>query len=279
MVRSKASRLAVTGALLAGALVLSGCSLVAPTGDDRARAVVDSTARGIAAAIDEERPRNVLASEFAYRYSEAGTPDDLSDTTLGSDTTTIEALEWNGMTRDDDGARFVLRISAHLSAHSSNSLGDPGYAEGDATACFAFRVFAFYAWTPTTADAVECPTTPATPPPSPAPTPTLADDASAVLEAVLAAATEQSLAADMRAAFPDDSVRSDRVMGARLIRDSGAEDGVLAAAVGIAGTTDCVVGRKSPDGAVATWHPQDVTLAAGEAGCSILNALHPVTTH
>jgi hypothetical protein len=94
-----------------------------------------------------------------------------------------------------------------------------------------------------------------------------------------AAATEQSLSAELLAAFPDDAAAADPVTGARLIRDSGAESGALAGAVGIAGTTDCAVGIRELDGTVRTWHPQDITLAAGEAGCTIGNALHPVTTH
>ncbi|MGA1838535.1 hypothetical protein VD659_16580 [Herbiconiux sp. 11R-BC] len=268
------------------ALLLGGCSMFLPrSGDDRARDAARATARQIAADIDDSRPRNVLASDLAYLHSDASRVAPATDDAAASgegDHLRITALSWDGMTRDDDGARFVLEIAVHQASFTSGSFGGESVEAGDWTGCFAFRVRPFFAWTPTTADETRCPEgdgSSPTPPPSPAPVPSLPDGAQETLRSVLAGATAGSLAAELAAAFPDGSVRSDPVTGARLIRDSGSEGAVLAAAVGIAGTTDCAVGTRAADGTVQVWHPQAITLSAGEAGCTISNALHPVTTH
>ncbi len=230
----------MTALVVVLALLLSGCSMFLPrSGDDRARDAARATATQIAADIDDSRPRHVLASDLAYLHSDASRLPPATDDATASgegDRLRITALSWDGMTRDDDGARFVLEIAVHKASFSSGSFGGESSDAGDWTGCFAFRVRPFFAWTRTTADETRCPE-------------------------------------------EDGSVRSDPVTGARLIRDSGSEGAVLAAAVGIAGTTDCAVGTRMADGTVQVWHPQSITLSAGEAGCTISNALHPVTTH
>ncbi|MFB2582430.1 hypothetical protein ACEXQD_14370 [Herbiconiux sp. P15] len=258
---------------------MSGCSLLfmGPSGDDVARDTVAEEAARIATDIDESRPRNVLASDFAYRYSSVS-----SSATTGNvgDRVSVEALSWSGMTRDDGGARFVLRITAHVAASNGASFGGGGsHEEGDASDCYAFRVRAFFEWTPTTANRVPCPDPPSTPPPSPAPTPALPDDAYERLGGVLAGSTAETLESVLQTAFPDESVPRNEVTGAHLTREAESSGGVLAVAVGVTSTTDCLVGIRRPDGSVAVWHPQDVTLAAGEAGCTVDAALRPVTTH
>ncbi|ERK69768.1 hypothetical protein [Leifsonia aquatica] len=273
----------VGAVLLSTALVtgLSGCvgPLGSTNGDARAHDAARHEADRVAAAIDDARPRNVLASDFAYSYSDAS--DSWSSSRVGEFTSdlTSEAIAWDGMTRDPGGARFVLRISAHVPAHSSSSFGGASWSEGVWSGCYAFQVFAFFEWRPTGVDEVGCLPSPPSPPPSPAPVPALPDDTETRLTAVLSAATRAGLANDLEKAFPDGSVRSDEVTGARLTRDSGAEGDVLGAAVGIAGTKDCLVGTRDADGTVHVRHPQNVTLEPGEAGCTLSNALHPVTTH
>ncbi|MGD8194193.1 hypothetical protein ACEXQB_006815 [Herbiconiux sp. P18] len=273
------------GARRAGLLVLgaavtvlsAGCSLIfaEPSGDDVARDAVAAEATRIATEIDDSRPRNVLASDFAYRYSSQGS--DVAVT--GSARIGAEALSWDGMTRDEDGARFVLRITAHVEAQNGASFGSGNHEAGDASDCNAFRVFAFFEWTPTTADRVSCPEAPAMPPPSPAPIPALPDDAYEKLTAVLTAAAPENLESALADAFPDDSVPRNDLNGSHLTRESLARGRLLAAAVGISSTTDCVMGVRHADGTVRVWHPQDVTLAAGEAGCTVDAALNPVQTH
>ncbi|MEN0084383.1 MAG: hypothetical protein AAGC66_06425 [Leifsonia sp.] len=253
------------------AVALSGCTPAFAAGDDRARDAAESGADRLAKMIDDSRPRNVLAADLAYQYTQPGSSWQRAP---GTDTTmSAEAISWQGETRDPAGAYFVLRITAHADG------GGWGRSDGDWSGCFAFRAHAFFAWKATSVRQVTCPSGTPTPPPSPLPAPALPADAEDRLSAVLAAATADDLAARLTAAFPDGSVRSDPVSGAHLTLDSGAEGAVLAAAVGISGTTHCTVGTRSAGGHVQVWHPQNVTLQRGEAGCTISNALHPVTTH
>lgn len=267
--------------LLGGGLLASatGCAgLTGPrSGEDVAHDAARAEADRIAEAIDDSRPRNVLASDFAYRYSDISGSGGRMDPGNNAELA-VDAVSWEGMTRDTGGARFVLRISAHAQARSS-TFGAAGWGEGDWSGCFAYRAYAFFEWRRTSVDTVGCPEAVPSPPPSPAPPPGLPEDTADRLTAVLTDATGASLEGDLEAAFPDDAVRHDPVTGAHLTRDSGAEGAVLGAAVGISGTTDCWVGKRDAAGAVAVWRPQKITLQAGEAGCTLSNALHPVTTH
>lgn len=262
----------VAAAMVAATALCSCTSLLGQTSpDDIAHDSARKGAERLATEIDDARIRNVLASDLASQYSDPGGSSWQRASGTGAELT-AEPVSWDGMTRDAGGARFVLRINAHVDG------GGWGRPSGDWSGCFAFRAFAFFAYRDTTADEVTCPPT-ASSPPSARPRPALPADAADLLSAVLATATEKSLAADLKAAFPDGSVRSDPVSGAHLIRDSGAEGPVLAAAIGISGTTDCQVGKRDRDGTVHVWRPQKITLQAGEAGCTIGNALHPVSTH
>ncbi|MFP3464032.1 hypothetical protein [Leifsonia sp. SIMBA_070] len=268
------SRGRVGWALLAAVVLvtgLAGCVPAFATPDGRAHDAARSGADRLAKAVDDSRPRNVLASDLAYEYAQPGSRWQQAPGT--NETLSAEAISWEGQTRDPGGAYFVLRISAHADG------GGWGRSSGDWSGCFAFRAHAFFAWQATSVREVVCPPGTPTAPPSPLPAPALPADAADRLSSVLASATANNLAAQLAAAFPDGSVRSDPVSGAHLTRDSGAEGSVLAAAVGISGTTDCKVGTRSADGRVQVWHPQNVTLQRGEAGCTISNALHPVTTH
>lgn len=266
--------------LLASALAACAGRPGERTGDTVAQDAARQEAARIAEAIDDSRPRNVLASDLAYRYSDSYRESSGAAPTVTADDVelSVQAMSWKGMTRDLGGARFVLRISAHAPSRSG-SLGRMGWAEGDWSGCFAFRVRPFFQWSATKPKNVICPSAPASPPSSPLPEPRLPADTADRLSAVLSAATATSLAGDLKAAFPDGSVRHDPVTGAHLTRDSGAEGAVLGVAVGVSGTTDCLVGKRDADGSVHVWHPENVTLQSGEAGCTLSNALHPVTTH
>ncbi|MFF9562252.1 hypothetical protein ACF1AJ_02770 [Leifsonia sp. NPDC014704] len=250
------------------------------TGDSIARDAARQEAERIAETIDDSRPRNVLASDLAYRYSDSYRASSGAAPTVTADDVelSVQAMSWKGMTRDPGGARITLRITAHAPSRSA-SLAQKGWSEGDWSGCFAFRVRPFFQWSTTKPKSVICPPAPASPPPTPLPNPSLPADTADRISAVLAAATPKSLAGDLKAAFPDDSVRHDPVTGAHLTRDSGAEGTVLGVAVGISGTTDCLVGKRDADGSVRVWHPANITLQSGEAGCTLSNALHPVTTH
>lgn len=270
---------AVTVAAAAAAL-LAGCGLrpFGPrSGDDVAHDAARGHAEGIATAIDESRPTNVLASDFAYLYSDR--PGESGRDSAGYPAELVtEAMSWDGMTRDGEGARFVLRITAHVEARSSG-VGGESWSAGDWAGCFGYEVHAFFEWRTTRARERPCPPGSVTPPPTPLPAPELPDDATERLKAVLATATASTLADDLAAAFPDDLVARDPVTGAHLTRDSGVEGAVLAAAVGISGRKDCVLGTRSADGVVSAGRPQPITLESGEAGCTVQNALHPVRTH
>jgi hypothetical protein len=268
-------------ATAAAVAVLAGCGIrpLGPRdGDDVAHDAARERADQIAAAIDEGRPRNVLASDFAYRYSDAadggwtGTPGEYPAEFV------TEAISWDGMTRDAGGARFVLRISAHVGSRSTG-FGGADWSDGDWTGCFGYEVHAFFEWRTTRARQQACPAASLTPPPAPLPAPELPDDAVDQLKAVLAAATAATLADDLEAAFPDDLARRDPVTGAHLTRDSAVEGAVLGAAVGISGTKECVLGTRAADGTVNAGTARPITLESGEAGCTASNALHPVTTH
>lgn len=271
------------GALLLAALglALAGCA-VQPfgprDGDDVAHDAARERADAIATTIDDSRPRNVLASDFAYRYSRTdgsglsgGSPEHPAELTA-------EAVTWDGMTRDDHGARFVLRITARVESRSAG-VGAASWSAGEWTGCFGYEVHAFFEWRTTTAHEQGCPEASPTPPPAPLPEPELPADAVERLRAVLAGASAATLEDDLRAAFPDDLVTRNPVTGAHLTRDAGAEGAVLAAAVGISGTKDCVLGTRAEDGTVSAGRPRPITLESGEAGCTVQNALHPVRTH
>lgn len=266
--------------LLASALAACAGPSDVRTGDAVAQNAARHEAERIAAAIDDSRPRNVLASDLAYRYSDPSRESSGEAPAVPADDVelSVQAMSWKGMTRDLGGARFTLRITAHAPSRSG-SVARKGWPEGDWSGCFAFRVRPFFQWSATKPKSVICPPAPASPPPTPLPKPSLPADTADRLSAVLAAATATSLADDLKVAFPDDSVRHDPVTGARLTRDSGAEGTVLGVAVGISGSTDCLVGKRDADGSVHVWHPADITLQSGEAGCTLSNALHPVTTH
>lgn len=266
--------------LLASALAACAGPSGVRTGDAVAQDAARHEAERIAEAIDDSRPRSELASDLAYRYSDSSRESSGQAPAVTADDVelSVQAMSWKGMTRDLGGARFILRITAHAPSRSG-SLAQKGWPEGDWSGCFAFRVRPFFQWSATRPKSVICPPAPASPPPTPLPNASLPADTADRLSAVLAAATAKSLADDLKSAFPDDSVRHDPVTGAHLTRDGGAEGAVLGVAVGISGTTDCLVGKRDADGSVHVWHPADITLQSGEAGCTLSNALHPVTTH
>lgn len=161
MNRAGWSRGRVGLSLLAAVGVVSGlvgCAPALAVGDSRARDAARSGADRLAKAADDSRPRYVLASDLAYEYAQ---PNSAWRRSPGIDARlSADAISWEGQTRDPDGARFVMRISTHVSSGGLNQ------SSGDWSGCFAFRAYPFFAWKETSVREVSCPPGTPTPPPS-----------------------------------------------------------------------------------------------------------------
>lgn len=106
---------------------------------------------------------------------------------------------------------------------------------------------------------IDCPDVERPPIPVPEVVPALPDDARQRIEAALGSATPESLASDVRAAFPEEFIKVETTV----------HGGELVAAVGIPAERECLLAVRRVDGTIHYPSYDQVWLEPGELGCSV----------
>lgn len=176
----------------------------------------------------------------------------------------IEPLAWSGRTFGDEFATIDVRFTATVTRRDSTGFGDRGSTAGSATMCYRY-VLQLYRYT--TREEIDCPIIVDPPIPVPEVIPALPVDARQRLETVLLAATPDSLATDVRAAFPDEFITV----------DTATHDGELVAAVGVPAERECLLAVRRTDGTIDYPGYDRVWLEPGELGCR--TALYTAPPH
>ncbi|MCT9001625.1 hypothetical protein [Microbacterium memoriense] len=227
----------------AGFAVLIAVLLSPQDGDALAREQVDNRARAI-------------AENLGY-WSEGVDAETLAAHHFTSSDGKVQPFAWSGDTSLPDGADVDVIISARVDPVSQGVIFQRRLTPGAAEKCFRFHVrsteYVSY-------DERDCAVGSAFPTPSARPEPALAPDTAARVSAVLSAADAASLESVVRAAFPEPGLSIDTTV---------TPDGELVAAVGIAGTGECVVRVRRTDGTVEPVSFDRIQLAPGEMGCRV----------
>ena len=172
----------------------------------------------------------------------------------------VEALDWSGRSGEGEGARIDVRITVDVDATTAATLGESSTEAGSATRCWRYAVVGFRYYDTLGLDEIECTDEPAPAAPTAVELPALPEDAEALVTQVLTAASPESLAGDLEAAFPQDSVTT----------ESDVDDGELVAAVGVPAERDCLVMVRDAAGTVTRQSYDPVWLEPGELGCSTM---------
>ncbi|MFI5833321.1 hypothetical protein ACIA5A_06545 [Micromonospora sp. NPDC051300] len=174
--------------------------------------------------------------------------------TADASTVRREALAWSGRVFGDERATVDVRFVVTVPEHSAGAISDTGHSAGTASRCYRYEL-RLYRYT--SYREIDCPSGAAPPPPSAAPVPKVPDDGRVRLTAVLRKATPQTLAARVRAAFPQEWLTVDTVT----------HEGALVAAVGVPAERDCLLLVRTPAGRIEEPGYDRVWLEPGEIGC------------
>lgn len=247
----------VTVALVCVGLPAAGWWVVSESigprdGDDVARDEI----RQAAAQVEEllgypTRARNAetFAARIVEREASAGWASD-------GDSLRIEPVAWSGRATGSELATIDVRFTATVAQRSAVSFGSRGTTAGSATLCYRY-VLQLYR--DTAREEINCPDIADPPIPVAEVIPALPDDAGQRLEAVLLSATPDSLAADVRTAFPDEFITV----------DTATHGGELVAAVGVPAERDCLLAVRLMNGAIVYPGFDRVWLEPGELGCRV----------
>jgi hypothetical protein len=221
-------------------------------GDEMARDRI----RLAAAQLEEDlgrlsRARNAetIAAEITKREEGAGRAPD-------GDSLRIEPVAWSGRAAGSTPATIDVRFAAIVAQRHAVNFGDRGTTAGSATMCYRY-VLQLYRYA--TREEIDCPDIANPPIPVPEVIPALPDDARQRLEKALRTATSKSLAADVRAAFPDEFVTV----------DTATHRGELVAAVGVPAERDCLLATRRVDGTIDYPGYDPIWLEPGELGCRV----------
>jgi hypothetical protein len=221
-------------------------------GDDVARDRI----RLAAASLEEDlgylsRARNAetIAAGISKREEGAGTAPE-------GDWLRIEAVAWSGRATGSRPATIDVRFTAIVGQRHAVSFGDRGSTAGSATMCYRYLLQLYrYA----TREEIDCPDIADPPIPVAEVIPALPDDARQRLEKALRTATSNSLAADVRAAFPDEFITV----------DTARHGGELVAAVGVPAERECLLATRRVDGTIDYPGYDRIWLEPGELGCRV----------
>lgn len=236
----------LAGAVLA-ASVLAGCWVpVESEGERRARRFADSQAEKLSDTFGYlSRPRD--AEMLATMVPDGGSQ--------GNGDVTVATLGWSGRAFSDEVATVDVRFEVTV-------LGDFFVTGGSATRCYRYTL-ALYRYAEYVG--IDCPAGATAAVPSPSPVLILPPDTEKRLTAALRTATAETLAARVRAAFPDPGIRVDTAV----------HEGELVAAVGVPAERDCVVMVRAAAGAPRRVSFDQVWLEPGETGCTAALYLSP----
>lgn len=220
-------------------------------GDDVARDYIRTAASGVRADLGYiNRMRN--AETFAARILERDAPVWLPI----RDSLQIEPVAWSGRTTGNEVATLDVRFTATVTWQSSGGFGARGNTAGSATACYRYLL---QLYRDTGQEKIDCPDIDEPPVPVAEVIPALPRDAKQRMEAVLLSAAADSLASDVRAAFPEDFI----------FVDTATHDGELVAAVGVPAERECLVAVRLVDGTIAYPGYDRIWLEPGEVGCKV----------
>ncbi|EEP73071.1 hypothetical protein MCAG_03398 [Micromonospora sp. ATCC 39149] len=232
-------------AVTVACLVLTGCS-ENRDGDSLARDIAATEA----ALLDDD-----LGYRNRVREAEYIAATEISKKVAGSGSTIRrEPLGWSGRTAGSEQATIDVRFVVTVAEQPGVSFGDLGNSAGRATRCYRYLLeLSRY----TSHHEIDCPAiaTPAVPTTSPIPR--LPDDGRDRLAAALRAATPDTLAGTVRAAFPEKHITVDTVT----------HEGALVAAVGVPAERDCILLVRTPSGAIKSPGYDRIWLEPGEMGC------------
>jgi hypothetical protein len=172
------------------------------------------------------------------------------------DSLQIEPVAWSGRTTGSERATIDVRFRATVVQRAPAGFGGRGTTAGSATTCVRY-VLQLYRYT--IREQIDCPDIAEPPIPVPEVVPALPNGAWQRLDTVLLSATPDSLAADVRAAFPAEFITVDTVT----------HGGELVAAVGVPQERDCVLAVRLVDGTVAHPGYDPIWLEPGELGCRV----------
>ena len=172
------------------------------------------------------------------------------------DSLLIEPVAWSGRTFGDEVTTIDVRFTATVAVRSAAGFGERGTTAGSATMCYRY-VLQLYRYTQR--EQIDCPDVEQPPIPVPEVVPALPPDARQRIETALLSATPESLASDVRAAFPEEFIRVDATV----------HGGELVAAVGIPAERECLLAVRQVDGAINYPGYDPVWLEPGELGCSV----------
>jgi hypothetical protein len=165
----------------------------------------------------------------------------------------VELVAWSGYAAADEQATVDVRFSVELTEHRDNlNFGERGYTAGSATRCIRYVVQVDH-----DSRREEVPCLPVVD--SPDTRRFLDPYADQRLEAVLRAATSESLATDVRATFSSEF---------RTV-DTTTNNGELVAAVGVAGERDCLIEVRRASGEIDHPRYDHAWLEPGALGCTV----------
>ncbi|MGC5289880.1 hypothetical protein [Micromonospora sp. DT231] len=232
-------------AVLALCLLTAGC---AEYGDG------DSMARDQAAA-EAEHLKEQLGGRDRVRDAEyIAATEILEPATDGTSGTHREPLAWSGRVFADEQATIDVRFTVAV-PESYGNFGAPGHSAGEATRCYRYRLKLYRN---TRSEEIGCPPVATPPVPRAKPYPAMPVDAVARLTAALRTATPDTLAATVRAAFPEKHVTV----------DTATHQNALVAVLAVPAERDCLLLVRKPDGAITTPGYDREWLEPGETGCN-----------
>ncbi|WP_433130186.1 hypothetical protein ACQPWW_06695 [Micromonospora sp. CA-240977] len=178
----------------------------------------------------------------------------LEPTTVGTSSGRREPLAWSGRIFADEQATIDVRFTVAV-AEKYGNYGNPGNSAGQATRCYRYRL---QLYRPTSSEEIDCPSVATPPVPTAKPYPAMPDDAIDRLTKALRTATPDTLAATVRAAFPEKHVTVDTTT----------HQNALVAVLAVPAERQCLLLVRTPDGAITQPGYDREWLEPGETGCN-----------
>ncbi|MEU4471287.1 hypothetical protein [Micromonospora sp. NPDC023888] len=178
----------------------------------------------------------------------------LEPTTVGTSKPHREPLAWSGGTFADEQATIDVRFTVTV-AESQGNFGNLGHSAGQAIRCYRYRLRLYRH---ASSEEIDCPSVATPPVPTAKPYPAMPDDAVDRLTAALRTATPDTLAATVRAAFPEKHVTV----------DTATHQNALVAVLAVPAERQCLLLVRKPDGAITAPGYDREWLEPGETGCN-----------
>ncbi|MEU8182123.1 hypothetical protein AB0B86_15325 [Micromonospora sp. NPDC049047] len=210
--------------------------------------------------------RNQAAAEARNLNEKLGTPNRVRDAEYIAATAILEPtsadppgvqrepLAWSGRVFGDEQAIIDVRITVRVE-ESHGNFGAPGNSAGQATRCYRYLLKLYRS---ASFKEIDCPSVVTPPVPTAKPYPDMPKDAVERLTAVLRTATPDTLAAAVRAAFPEKHVTVDTTT----------HQNALVAVLAVPAERECVLLVRTADGAIKQPGYDREWLEPGEMGCN-----------